>query len=107
MLHLVSVDPHAETVEDPLERYLLLQREVGAFSPELKALPQIVVLSKCDLLMDEERETLVERFSEALNQPIYCISSATQLGLSELKLACAKQLHDMLAAEEDACPETP
>ena len=107
LLHLVSVDPHAETVEDPLERYLLLQREVGAFSPELKALPQIVVLSKCDLLMDEERETLVERFSEALNQPIYCISSATQLGLSELKLACAKQLHDMLAAEEDACPETP
>ena len=59
------------------------------------------------LLMDEERETLVERFSEALDQPIYCISSATQLGLSELKLACAKQLHDMLAAEEDACPETP
>ena len=107
LIHLVSVDSHTENIEDPLERYQLLQREVGAFSPELKALPQIVVLSKCDLLPDDERDELVGRFSDALNQPIYCISSATQLGLSELKLACAKQLHDMLAAEEDACSDIP
>ena len=106
LIHLVSVDPHTETIKEPIERFLLLQKEVAAFSPELRALPQIAVLSKCDLLTEEERTELQKAFSTAIEQPVICISSATQLGLDELKKRCAKQLHDMLA-EEDGEGEDP
>ena len=106
LIHLVSVDPHTESVEDPLERFLLLQREVAAFSPELQALPQIAVLSKCDLLGEPERLELQKKFATAIKKPVHCISSATQMGLEDLKKICAKQLHDMLAEEEKECDDS-
>jgi len=105
LLHLVSVDKDTEEIKDPLERFRLLQKEVASFSPDLEKLPQLVVLSKVDLLDDAGLEDLVRAFEQEGVGKIFCISSATHHGLNALKKACAKQLHDMLLQEEEGCEE--
>ena len=100
LLHLISTDDHSESIQDPIERYRLLQKEVGAFSKDLEQLPQIVVLSKCDLIDSDRTNELLSKLKEETDSPILCISSATRQGLDTLLKTCAHRLQGMLASEE-------
>ena len=106
LLHLISTDEDSETIDDPIERYRLLQKEVGAFSPELEQLPQIVVLSKCDLIDSDRTKELVARLQKETDSPILCISSATRQGLDALLKTCAHKLQDLLSSEGEECPKS-
>ena len=90
-LHLVSASGYAEPVEDPVERWRAINGELAAFSRELAERPQILVLTKVDLVDDEELAELVERF-EALGQKPMCIASVQRKGVDELVRACFTQL---------------
>ena len=82
LVHLVAVDP--VTGADPVTAYETVRRELGAHGGGLAELPELVVLSKADLLPADEVEDLRARLGGAVDAPVLAISSATGAGLEEL-----------------------
>jgi len=100
LLHLVSVSDFGETVEDPIERFQALVEELGAFSEELSNRPQLLVLTKADLVGEDELKELAGRFQEHMGQSPLVISSVTGRGINLLLGECARRLRSMLDPEE-------
>jgi GTP-binding protein len=93
LLHVVSLE-HA--IEDPraiADAVRVIQTELWRFDHGIAQLPQIIVLSKCDLVDDETveaaREVVRETMSELAGErgqlvAVHAVSSATGRGLSAL-----------------------
>ncbi len=87
LVHLIDVDPADGS--DPIENYRVIRHELSEYSPDLAAKPELVVLSKMDLVGGpEDRETAVQMYGKALGKPVLTISSASRTGLNELLEAC-------------------
>lgn len=81
ILHLVSADEMEEA--SPAERVISLRRELATYSPELGARPERVVLTKCDLLTEEDRSAALQALREAGIEAT-AISSVAGTGLPTL-----------------------
>jgi GTPase len=83
LVHLVEVAP-AEG--DPESNYLAVREELAGYGAGLDELPEIVALSKIDLLPEEEARSVVSSWNESHPGPaaILGISSATGEGTDEL-----------------------
>ncbi len=97
LVHLVEVAP-AEG--DPEANYRAVRSELGGYGSGLDELPEIIALSKIDLIPDEEEERLVAEWherhgSEAVG--MLGISAATGAGLDELVRAIFTALPDEAA----------
>lgn len=91
LLHMIEADPGDGT--DPIENYHVIRRELMEYSPELAAKPQVVALSKMDLLgTAEDRATALEMVEDELGLKVWPISAATGEGLNELLEACWQAL---------------
>ncbi len=91
LVHLLEIEPTDGS--DPVENYRVINAELAGYSQALAAKPQIVVLSKMDLLPGEEdRATAAELVESALGVRPMLISSAAQLGLDALLEACWEKL---------------
>jgi GTPase len=100
LVHLVEVAP-AEG--DPENNYEAVRQELADYGAGLNALPEIVALSKRDLLPDEEAEAGLDRWRARLGDSVpavLAVSSATGAGLDELQRA-------ILTALPDEAPERP
>jgi GTP-binding protein len=85
LVHLVEVAP-AEG--EPASGYEAVRAELGSYGAGLEALPELVVLSKCDLLPEAEVQPLVAEWSERLGDRVLgvlAVSSATGTGLDQLQ----------------------
>jgi GTP-binding protein len=87
LVHLVEVKP---LEGDPESNYRTVREELAGYGAGLEALPEIVALSKIDLLPEEQREGLVadwrtQRGEETVE--VLGTSSATGEGLAELTRA--------------------
>ena len=96
LVHLLDPDPN--TGRDLLEDLEAINAELAAYSPDLAARPQIVVVNKADLLegdaaapMRAATERVRARCAEA-GQPFIVISAVTGHGLRELVSAIATRL---------------
>lgn len=96
LLHLVSLVEIGEDPEDPLERYEALQAELLAFSDELAARPQHVVLTKVDAVSPGRVAEVCAAFEARTGRAPFVISSVTGTGLKPLLDACWQQLQAML-----------
>ncbi len=85
LLFLIPIDS-----EDIEEAYQLLLHELGEYNPELLDTPRMLVISKSDLVLEEERAKLKSKLPDTL-QPLF-ISSVTGLGIEELKDEIWKRL---------------
>lgn len=85
LLFLIPIDS-----EDIEEAYQLLLHELGEYNPELLDTPRMLVISKSDLVLEEERAKLKSKLPDTL-QPVF-ISSVTGLGIEELKDEIWKRL---------------
>ena len=85
LVHLIAAGP-LET-EDAISRYRTVRAELAAHGAGLERLPEIPVVSKRDLLPDEEVAELAAGLGEQLGRPVHAISSATGAGLDELRKA--------------------
>jgi GTP-binding protein len=91
LVHLVDLAP-AEG--DPESNYAAVREELRAYAAELEALPELVVLSKRDLLPAERVEEAVAEWEGRLGDRVRAVlaaSAATGEGLEELRgriLAC-------------------
>ena len=85
LFHLVAIDPLDD--RDPLDNYRIVRDELAAHGGGLLELPEIVVLSKSDLVPDERLEELRGALGEELGRPVLAISSVTGAGLDQLTQA--------------------
>lgn len=76
---------------EPLDAYEIIQSELKEFDKSLLKKKQILVLNKIDLLTEEERENLKEKFKKKKQNPIL-ISAATKKNLDNF----LKQLFKLL-----------
>jgi GTPase len=85
LVHLVDVAP----VEgDPEENYEAVRGELAAYGAGLEALPEIVMLSKRDLLPTEQVEEAVGEWQQRLGgraRAVMAVSAATGEGLDDLR----------------------
>ena len=85
LVHLVDVAP----IEgDPVADYETVRAELAAHGAGLERLPELVVLSKRDLLPAEEIEAAVAEWEERVGERalgVLAVSSATSDGLDELR----------------------
>ncbi len=88
-VHLVAADAE----EGAVERYRALNRELEAYAAGLAERPQVVVLSKVDLLDDPE--AAVRAFSEAIGRPVHPLSAPCRVGIDALVQTIARTLSDL------------
>jgi len=106
LVHLVEVRPHAR--QTPAEAYRTIRGELAAYSPRLAAKPEIVVLTKADLLAGEpDGAALRSEFSREVERPVLAISSATGEGLARLVKAILDLLDEVDAREAAAAKTRP
>jgi GTP-binding protein len=91
LVHLVEVTPH--TGQAAADAYRTIRKELKAYSKELAAKQEIVVLTKGDLAPDDTHAA--RDFSRKIKKPVFVISSATGKGLAPL----VKAILDLLDAE--------
>ncbi|MFO0750266.1 MAG: GTPase ObgE [Myxococcota bacterium] len=90
LIHLVSLSPDAK---DPLEAYRIVNEELAAWSPELAAYPQIVVLNKVDLITeDDERQLWRDEFAKIGVHELYFASGLAREGVHQLMAIVARYL---------------
>jgi GTP-binding protein len=84
LIHLVEVAPAAG---DPGSSYRTIRDELAGYGAGLDELPEIIALSKIDLLPQEEAERLVSEWRETHGSSavrVLGVSTATGAGLDEL-----------------------
>jgi GTP-binding protein len=86
LIHLVDV---SETGRDPVDDFEKIMVELESFSEDLVKKPMFVVASKIDVAQDAERIEQLRQLAEKKELPFFAISSATGIGIPELKFAMA------------------
>ncbi len=87
LVHLLEVEPSDGS--DPVRNYRVIQNELAQYSKELAGKPQIVALSKMDLLATQsDRAAAVELIEREIGVKVMPISAASGEGLTELLKAC-------------------
>jgi len=100
LAHLVDVSE--DSGRDPVEDFETVMQELASFSPDLVAKPMIVVATKLDAAQDAERVTALRNLAAQRQLPFFEISSATGLGIDQLKFAMAERvLAPVNSAQED------
>jgi GTP-binding protein len=95
LLHLLDIS--GMTGRDPFDDYTIINRELAAFSAELARLPQIIALSRIDIISDRgELQPYISHF-EGLGLKVFPISSVTREGLEPLLYYLYQQLREMPA----------
>jgi GTP-binding protein len=95
LVHLVDVAPMEG---DPVADYETVRAELEAHGAGLERLPELVVLSKRDLLPPEEVEAAVEEWRKRLGNDslgVLAVSSATGEGLDELRQRILAELPEV------------
>jgi GTPase len=98
LVHLVDLAP---LEGDPLANYETVRGELAAHGAGLERLPELVALSKRDLLPPEEVEAAVEGWRERLGDRVLgvlAVSSATSEGLEELRRQILDRLPEVAPA---------
>lgn len=98
LVHLVDLAP---LEGDPESNYETVQAELAAHGAGLEQLPELVALTKRDLLPAEEVEAAVNGWKERLGDRalgVLAVSSATGEGLDELRQRVLAELPDVLPA---------
>lgn len=90
LLHLIDVfDP---SQADPMKAYEIIRKELGDFDRALLQKPEIVLITKADVGIDE---TLIEKTKnglEKIGKKVFVISAVANKGLEEVKRAIMQLL---------------
>ena len=95
LLHLVDVS--STSGRDSVSDYEVINRELGAYDPQLGERAQFVVATKIDALDDPSRlERLRERVAQD-GRPFFAMSAVAGTGVRELVTAIAREIENMRA----------
>lgn len=98
ILHLVDISESEK--RDAFEDLTKINKELKKYSEKLSKLPQIIVLSKCDLVPSDEIDKKIDDFKNKckennINSLILRISSITNSGILELKKVVYEKLQTL------------
>ena len=88
---------------DPAGAYEAVRTELGAYGTGLELLPELVVLSKRDLVPDHDADAAVAEWSDRLGGDalgVFAVSAVTGAGLDELRRA----IFESVPSEQPAAP---
>src|SRR5436190_18353716 len=85
LVHVLDLAPLDGS--DPVDNHRTIEAELAAHSPELAALPRVLALSKADLVPPHDAAAARDEWRARLGEdvPVLVTSSATALGLDDLK----------------------
>ena len=89
LAHLVEVAPLDGT--EPAANYTAIRAELAEYSPDLAAKPELIILSKTDLVSAEQANAVADALRAVASDaesPILTLSSATRTGLEPFLEAC-------------------
>src|SRR3954453_10757565 len=98
LIHVVDI-----AGDDPTAAYEAVRSELAAYGAGLELLPELVVLSKRDLVPDEDADTAVAEWSDRLGGDalgVFAVSSATGAGLDEFR----RTIFESVPTEEARAP---
>jgi len=95
ILHLV-----AGTSENPVEDYKTIRKELEAYDDSFKDKPEIIALSKCDVLNSDQIKQLQDDLETACGQRPFPISSVAQQGLKPALSSLYQHVETRREAEE-------
>ena len=90
ILHLIDISQ--ADGRDFIEDYRVINNELAKYSSELAKTPQIVVLSKIDLVDEDALKERILRFEKEIGGEYLTISGATYQNIEELKLKTLEKL---------------
>jgi len=101
LVHLVDISQ-----EDILASINIVNKELAAWG-DLKSLPQIILLSKVDLMLEEEADEKIALVRKAFpNSTVFGISCMTGVGMEDLKKLLFSEMENRKAEQqEDFIPE--
>jgi GTP-binding protein len=105
LVHLVELAP---LEGEPLANYEAVRAELSSYGAGLERLPELVMLSKRDLLPEEDVESVLAEWRERLGEGVLGVlaaSSATGEGLDELRERILTALPDTVVARPEGGPE--
>jgi GTP-binding protein len=99
LVHVLDLAPLDGS--DPEDNHRTIEAELAAHSPQLAGLPRVLALSKADLVPPEEAAAARDAWRERLGEdvPVLVTSSATALGLDDLKRLLLQMLPPRAAVE--------
>ncbi len=89
------LDAAALEGRDPLEDFIVINRELEKYSSELAELPQIVALNKIDLPRGRNRVADLMKHFQEKNFDVYPISAATGEGVDVLKKEVGEKVKNL------------
>jgi len=93
LVHLLEIDPIDSS--NPAEHYKKIRTELSEYSSVLAEKTELIVLTKTDLLSEEDIAVVKEMFEEETGKNVLCISSIDGRNLKEL----VSKITEMLAGE--------
>ncbi len=105
LVHLVELAP---LEGEPVGNYEAVRQELASYGAGLDRLPELVVLSKRDLLPQGQVEAAIDEWRERLGEEalaVLAVSSATGEGLDELREQILAALPAFPAARPESGPE--
>lgn len=102
LLHLVDVSNMLPS--EPVERFELINAELGAYRSDLLNRPMIVVATKIDALDDPGRLERLREHAHETGREFFAISAVTGDGLDDLKVHVGKLLDEIAAVERASAP---
>jgi len=104
LVHLVELAPPEG---DPVANYEAVRSELVSYGASLDQLPELVVLSKRDLVLAEEVEDALAEWRQRLDADVLAVSSATGDGLTELRERLLSLLPEAASARPETGPKQP
>jgi GTP-binding protein len=83
LVHVLDLAPLDGS--DPVTNFEVIERELAEHDPRLASLPRLLALSKADLVPPETAAAAAGEWRERVAFPVLVTSSATGLGLAELR----------------------
>jgi GTP-binding protein len=97
LLHLVAADG-----EDPVDAWRIVRGELDSYGANLADKPEVIALTKADLLGDEQRAKLVKALERATGGAVFPISAPLDEGMAPLLDAVIERLGDAAREQQDA-----
>ena len=100
LLHLIDASS-----EDPVESWRVVRGEIDSYGADLSDKPELIALTKADLLGEKQRAKVVKALEKATGKRVFAVSAPLEEGLEPLLDAAIERLGTADDDREAVAPE--